>query len=429
MIEGIEISDFRGIHTGKIDEFKKFNLLVGPNNSGKSSILEMLYLTTTASQIATLAFNKGSSTDNIDCWTTKKDFLGNFATIRVADRHHIVSGDFCSGAGTHRFNSPTNLKNCMLHLTDYSDKEGKKYVGVFRVPVTESKQQLVDEKHTTKYTFIRQLVGEKLNYANREVEDDSLVYCWIAEFSYNNVGESFWTIKGKIPDAENTLFYDVSNMLNHFPADFFQKMLKTVPGWTQEIANSFGRVINFNKPFNVQFLPTSKQAVQGWIAPADQAAIAIDSYGDGARNAFKVLAPLLALIHRATENNPGIFLWEEPELFQNPQTLGLLLKEIATLVKNKPVQIVMATHSMEVVAYFLQLVEDGLIDKDELATIRMNLIDGKLLTSEFNYSEVEDWIGMKLDIRTPSGRFEAQNQLETPLVYSLKQTREDEEND
>lgn len=426
VIKGIEISDFRGIHTGKINSFKKFNLLVGPNNSGKSSILEMLYLASTANQFATLEFNMGGRNDKLDCWTTKKDFLGNFSTIRVADRHHIVSEDFYSGVGTRQLsiNSPTHLKNCSLHLTGNSDKDNGKYVGVFRVPVTESKQQLVDKKHIPAYTFIRQLVREKLNDSNREVEDDLLVYCWIAEFSYNNAGESFWTIKGKIPGNENTLFYDVSNMLNHFPSDFFQKMLKTVPGWTQEIANSFGRVINFNKPFNVQFLPTPKQAMQGWIAPADQAAIAIDSYGDGARNAFKVLAPLLALTHRATENNPGVFLWEEPELFQNPQTLGLLLKEIATLVKNKPIQIFMATHSMEVVAYFLQLVEDGLIGKDELTTIRMNLVDGKLLTSDFNYHEVEDWIDMKLDIRTPSGRFD---KLENPLIYSLKQTEEDEE--
>jgi AAA15 family ATPase/GTPase len=52
MIESILIKNFRGIQTGQIDRFRKFNLLVGPNNSGKSTVLEALYLATTADRPA-----------------------------------------------------------------------------------------------------------------------------------------------------------------------------------------------------------------------------------------------------------------------------------------------------------------------------------------------------------------------------------------
>ena len=48
MIESIHLKNFRGIRSGKIDGFKKINLLVGPNNSRKSAVLEAIYLACTA---------------------------------------------------------------------------------------------------------------------------------------------------------------------------------------------------------------------------------------------------------------------------------------------------------------------------------------------------------------------------------------------
>ena len=422
MIEGIEhIRDFRGIKTGSIEQFKKFNLLVGPNNSGKSAILEAIYLTSTASHKATLHETIQNSLNY--CWAkiSELDFLGEYPVQRVLKRHNYHINSFNESLTVDLNSVSVPLQHFRLEISSGFNTNFSDQVGLFSFEPTQKPQ------HSGQIEIINKLAYLILQAAPKPVisfTSKQVIYSWIPDLSYNNVGTSAWVIKGKTASSQSSLFYDVSNMTSHFPLSFFQKMVMTIPGWTQKIAESFGRVLGINKAFNVQFLPVSSQSfLQAWIAPADQTAITIDSYGDGARNAFKVLTPLLALVHKVDETNPGIFIWEEPGLFQNPQTLGLLLKEIATLVKNKPIQIFIATHSMEVVAYFLQLVEDGLIGKDELATIRMNLVDGKLSTSEFNYSEVEDWIEMRLDVRTPSGR------IESPLIYSLKQTKEDEEND
>lgn len=43
-VESVEIKKFRGIKHGKIEDFKGINVFVGRNNSGKSSVLEALYL-------------------------------------------------------------------------------------------------------------------------------------------------------------------------------------------------------------------------------------------------------------------------------------------------------------------------------------------------------------------------------------------------
>lgn len=44
MFEEITISGFRGINNLKIDDFKRFNLFVGKNNCGKTTVLESIFL-------------------------------------------------------------------------------------------------------------------------------------------------------------------------------------------------------------------------------------------------------------------------------------------------------------------------------------------------------------------------------------------------
>ena len=44
MIDSVWIRDFRGIHTAHVTGLRSINVLVGPNNSGKTAFLEALYL-------------------------------------------------------------------------------------------------------------------------------------------------------------------------------------------------------------------------------------------------------------------------------------------------------------------------------------------------------------------------------------------------
>ena len=64
-------------------------------------------------------------------------------------------------------------------------------------------------------------------------------------------------------------------------------------------------------------------------------------------------------------------------------TLGRLLFEVADLAKNKPPQVFIATHSLEVVAHLVSLVERGLLDDADLNTLRTHLHQGTLTTSRF----------------------------------------------
>ena len=143
-------------------------------------------------------------------------------------------------------------------------------------------------------------------------------------------------------------------------------------------------------------------------------ALTIDYYGDGARSAFKLLTPLIALAELATETEPGVFIWEEPELFQNPLTLGRLLEEIADLIKDKPVQIFIATHSLDVLAQFTALAQQGKIADKDLMAFRLNLEEGQLTSSWFNYDNLSAWLSDGLDPRV-WGEFKS------PLHFSFQE--------
>jgi hypothetical protein len=228
-----------------------------------------------------------------------------------------------------------------------------------------------------------------------------LIYCWLPSLTYYGSESAAWIVKGRLAPSRHTLLYDVSTTLGHPPMNFFRRMIKTIPGWTQKIAGHFSQVFNLSGKFNVQFLPSDQgqKWAQGWIAPEDQIALTIDSYGDGARAVFKALTLLIALSELAREDAPGLFIWEKPELFQNPQTLSRLLAEVDALMKDRPIQLFIATQSLEVIASFTALVQQGKIERDDLMAFRLGLEDGKLSSSWFNADNLTTWLEEGLDPR------------------------------
>ncbi len=70
----------------------------------------------------------------------------------------------------------------------------------------------------------------------------------------------------------------------------------------------------------------------------------VDLWGDGMQHAMKLIAPLLILHDDATEEKPGMVLWEDPELFINPATLRPLIRYVAQMIQGKPIQLFITTH-------------------------------------------------------------------------------------
>ena len=416
MIESIQIKNFRGIQQGQIEQFKKFNLLVGPNNSGKTAVLEALYLASTVEPESLLDAGHKKFRVRIPGY----DLMGENPMLRVLARHGYHAETPSNGGSDRILNVNLSQRNAPLRSFTLRGSAGSESSWPPLLFVLDPPSEATDEqmKNST-WILLGRLWGEQL----RDFSNERLVYCWKTELTHYRCGSATWRVRGEFPSPALTLFYDVANTLSHIPANFYNQMLTTVPGWMHKIAESLVRVLGLKPNFNVAFLPpdaaldeAERTWMQGYLAPAEKIALTIDSYGDGARSAFKVLTPLTALATIAGEDTPGLFLWEEPELFQNPQTLSRLLAEVADLLRNRPIQVFIATHSLEVAAILVQLVQDGLIAEDELTAIRLNLYEGQLASSSFNHREIQTWTEMDLDLRVPSGK------VDSPLKYQFRET-------
>jgi hypothetical protein len=420
VIESIQIKNFRGIQEGQIEGFRKFNLLVGPNNSGKSAVMEALYLACSTNRTAVLT-DSAHQEIHYSVRTADRDFLGDDPLERVLTRHSYpklptqnTNNDLSVGG----IADEAPLQNFTLSIPNRLQNQ-EVSVSLFGLEVIDNVEGIGHPVGS---------VGNPWDLASQiwmeEIRNGwgKWIYCWNADLSYGRIGSSTWIVPGKLPSAQRMFFCDAYTAMNHLPMDFFRRMIATIPGWTQKIAEHYKNIFGVQKPFNVQFLPTDQEQkwAQGWLAPSDRVALTIDSYGDGARSIFKLLTPLLALCELAKDDSPGLLLWEEPELFQNPQTLGRLLAEVVELLRDKPIQLFIATHSLEVIANFTALAQAGKIMPDELRAFRLDLKEGQLKSSWFSADNLQAWTEMGRDPRV-WGDFQS------PLQCSFRKETLDEQ--
>lgn len=405
MIKNVQINGFRGIATGRINDFRKFNVFVGPNNSGKSAVLEALYLASAAHRPASLIvqYETGIVTHNVHL--AKPDLSGRHPLALIMSRHNYVvqpseSGQWRQGVLQVQVqDQAAPLTTFELDVGAPGFKQGEEQcVKLFAI---DSKQLAGDSDQkdvAARIILAEQLVGGKIDPAS----DQRIVFCWHPDLTYYGKGSASWIVEGPMPAAQHTLFCDSAAVQQQTSLEFYQRMLSIVPGWTQSLAEHFGAVFGLDpQSFTVQFVPVlgEEKRLQGWIAQKGRPALPIDAFGDGARAAFNLLVPLVALAARVTEDAPGLLLWEEPESFQNPATLSRLLAEMVSIVRNKPIQVFIATHSLEFVAYLTRTLQTNEVSAEDALLFRLDLRDGELKSSWFNKDNLVTWLESGLDPR------------------------------
>jgi len=409
MIQSIQLKDFRGIHQGEIDRFSQFNLLVGPNNAGKSTLLEALYLAGTAGRDAGLITQEHT----YEVGVPGRDMLGYHPFSRVWTRHGLAERQ----TGLARWDDGllrvevkdrrSALRSFTLGTKDGFAQGEEQVIPLFSLGPTEQNLEQGAEK------MVEELVGPDV----LPFEDKSLFFCWHPELTFYRQGSAAWVVQGGLPAAQYVFLFSVDTIQSHLLLDFYQQMLAEIPGWSHRIARHFGSIFGIGEPFSVTFLPPVGQDgrwEQGWITPQERAAMPVDLYGDGVRAAFKLLTPLVALADLVTEEASGLVLWEEPELFQHPQTLGRLLREVVEIVRGKPIQFFISTQSLEVVAFFTKMLQEGRVDVDKVMTFRLALEEGILRSSWFAHNNLIAWLSDGLDPRV-------WGTLVSPVQYRLQE--------
>jgi len=435
MIRRLLIHRFRGIREGKLEDLGKINLLIGPNNSGKTAILEMLYLSGTSGrevEIVSKDFiepekSEKSEKENgnqekdkkiADKITTslKKDFLNHNPLLRLRKRHEYPLTTF---KGYHAARDSANnllfeieqlsndapIKQFQISLTlpPYGlggfDAEDEYAVGLFSL-YNPSKYPIKLPRFLTKIKFENStqwnFMWDSL-WVHRHPpfeEEEIIGKEGKKKKTMDSNFISIWVVEGNFPYTRHVLFLDFHVATEPFMNSFAQEMYMKLPDWERKIEESLGRVFPELNGCRISIHPGPYGEVwTGYVQEKGKYPVEIAQYGDGARHAFKVLASLIALSEMVDEEHPGLFLWEDPELFMHPATLGRILDEIVNITWRKPIQVFITTQSLEVItwmAHYLDRLSDE--ETEKVRSFRLGLENGKLKVHKFEGRGISGWL-------------------------------------
>jgi len=205
-------------------------------------------------------------------------------------------------------------------------------------------------------------------------------------------------------EGEEVLLFDLHNVHGHFTEHFARWAYKNIPNWYEQIAESLIRVFPMMKDakIDVNDAPNGQRGKTGYIRFPNRTPLSVDHFGDGMRHTFKVLTALTALTAGVDDKRPGLFLWEDPELFMHPDTLGRLLQEVLRLTRNKAIQLFISTQSLEVVGYLthhIQVQESYTQLQDQYRAFRLELDKGHSYVATFRFQNLKAWLTQGMDPR------------------------------
>ncbi len=431
MIERLVIHRFRGIREGVLDDLGTINLLIGPNNSGKTAILELLYLTGLSGRPCDLVMPDMEPS----AWPAKTlvpyDFLGYEPLPNLRARHGeskrwpespagitvehglaVTLGKVSKGYPLHRFELAPPLDEPGRRRA--FQEEDIERISLFRLEPLEDNlppapliPPLFDERD------IRLEEG-----AWHYLWEDPWVYKWDRREDIDHL--AVWAVAGRMPDAGRVLLFDFHTTGGHFTERFADNAYKTLVGWEKKIAQSLGRVFPELRGVDIAVRPLRGEAWTGYVEWPDREPISIDHFGDGARHAFKVLAGLIALCETVDEEHPGLFLWEDPELFMHPASLNRLLGEVVALVQGKPIQVFLSSQSIEVIALLTHRLQS--VEKPDYRAFRLDLEEGRLYVAKYHHSNILAWLKAGMDMRF-------WNVTDLPISYCYQASEESSQED
>ncbi len=264
MIERLIISRFRGIRKGVLKDLGKFNLIVGPNNSGKTAVLEVLYwLSICGRKCSFISTSLNISAGNVKIISDdeevepplafvpiNKDLMGSSPCPRLWKRHgKTISWEQSDGDVL----KDGTLSYRIRHL-------GKdEFLKDFRLipPQTEEIEDIEKFKpDETKSICLFVLknprgMGDMLKYYFPDMYPDAFSYpedkmrrfafTWFPDFIYSKKSLGAWGVEGKTANADCVLFYDFHTTSEHFTDEFYNEILK-LRGMERRLKEYFSKV-------------------------------------------------------------------------------------------------------------------------------------------------------------------------------------------
>jgi energy-coupling factor transporter ATP-binding protein EcfA2 len=326
VISSIRIEAFRGVKEGQIDGLGPISILVGPNNSGKSTCLEAVAAVGLAGQVRALLKvlqHRGGSPHDSLAHVVSPHVPGSKFTASLPD------GSSCTFS---------------LRLAEVRNP----------VLAGRAREEGLDEP-------MLQIQGDLLR-ANSVNPADSRISIFVdkhgkvatptlesghkfAAFDCNFVDVATAYAFGALEEAYSTIAHVGKDQ------EVVRALAKSMTGLTDL------RILKSNDDFILHAMFDNATPVPVYLV------------GDGSKRLIELAAAVLGV------DPGGVVLLEEPECFQHPRYLREVARLLVEAAKAER-QIILSTHSIELVDLLLEAAEKT--DLDYPFVHRLRLVDGKL---------------------------------------------------
>jgi len=394
MINNIIIKNFKAIDTLEIKP-KKFNVLVGRNNTGKTSILEAISVCMDPNSILDL-FNKyGTSIIN---------YFSDKSSIKIDINNKNVKKLLIKKATPDQIIN--KLKNDLVKTFDKKDKidinskKSDKFLAVEKIIENIDKDKINQASLDSIVLSINYSSNEKIltgrsymdlykdgllelyhNKSTKKSTDHLLDIEYMSMFSYFHrlsLSKNLFTKDKKY----NTIF--IKDTLNSSSINKTQKLALQI----ENIIKNDNIIPNL-KRFNFDSLVLDTK-------DGDKE-IPMESMGDG----FKSLIYILEMLY---ENKSNVILIEEPETHMHPGYIRELVHYLISIANKSQVQLFITTHSQDFL--YMLASEDSLPEddikflKNELLILQFSRYKDNTILSNLDYDDaVSDTENLLLDLR------------------------------
>lgn len=304
-IDRIEIENLRGIRQGIVEGFSPLSILVGPNNCGKSTVLEAVYC-------------MGRCTDADDVY--------ELLLRRGGPAHHALQHIFFRGGengqatATITVGTSDRRKQAILELPNPLNPESIRSAikDGLKEPIFEAVIDYTfnnDSKARAGHSAV--CIDSKGRFGSTMI-DGAHLSPWPCSF----VDVEAVRGDGALEDA-------YSRLENNRAVELVIKSLKRAMPTLTDM-----RILKVDKDFILHTIHGGEKPIPAYLA------------GDGFKRYLEIAS------HVVSKDKNGIVLLEEPESFQHPRYLGelaMLLKETAS----RGTQVILSTHSLELIQLLL----------------------------------------------------------------------------
>jgi len=311
-IKKLILRNFRGIRKGEVTLNKGLTILIGPNNSGKTSILEAILL--------------AQGIDKIMYDLTTLDALATIhKTLEDRSLDHLIYG--------------------------YGTKVRRAIIGYELVESKIPKASIIINATTFRLGFY--FVPGKIIEESEKVEGEEIATA--SRFSYGKT-EVLRRLIAKVALIRHEYIRHIYKHLRYYWTDITGRTI------TQRVADWISNLIN-EKYLDITAEPFGEK-ITLYLYRSDRVRIRLGDLGDG----VQLLIASRILIE---DLNPDIVLWDDVESHMNPRSLTWLAEWLADLTKEK--QVVLTTHSLEALETIANLVENTSILKLTLTNGILNV--------------------------------------------------------